>query len=115
MSTSFWGWLLESFGYVLHQQWPEGRSWKKGETYLVFVQANEKHLQHGYHRSQVGLNHLAFHAITREEVDRYTEELRARNVNILYGDRHPHAGGNNTYAVYFEDPDRIKVEIVVSV
>jgi hypothetical protein len=25
---------------------------------------------------------------------------------------HPYAGGTDHYAVYFEDPDRIKVEVV---
>jgi uncharacterized protein len=32
-------------------------------------------------------------------------------VHILYEDRHPHAGGPDCYAVYFEDPDRMKVEL----
>ena len=114
-SSAFWGWLLESFGYVLCQQWAEGRSWKKDETYIVFVQTDKKYLAHTYHRRHTGLNHLAFHADSREDVDRYTAELRHRNIKILYEDRHPHAGGEKDYAVYFEDPDRIKVEITAPV
>jgi catechol 2,3-dioxygenase-like lactoylglutathione lyase family enzyme len=35
-------------------------------------------------------------------------------MTILYQDRHPHAGGENYYAVFFEDPDRIKVELVAT-
>jgi hypothetical protein len=38
--------------------------------------------------------------------------LRRRGTGILYQDRHPHAGGDDNYAVFFEDPDRIKVELV---
>ncbi|GAA0595336.1 hypothetical protein GCM10009001_09310 [Virgibacillus siamensis] len=30
----------------------------------------------------------------------------------MYSDKHPFAGGEDHYAVYFEDPDRIKVELV---
>jgi catechol 2,3-dioxygenase-like lactoylglutathione lyase family enzyme len=45
-------------------------------------------------------------------VDSITLELSQRGVNILYKDRHPYVGGPDYYAVYFEDPDRIKVEIV---
>lgn len=32
--------------------------------------------------------------------------------NSEYEDRHPYAGGPDYYAVFFEDPDRMKVEIV---
>jgi catechol 2,3-dioxygenase-like lactoylglutathione lyase family enzyme len=58
------------------------------------------------------LNHLAFHASSRDDVDRMSERLRERGVTILYPEQHPHAGGPDYYAVFFEDPDRIKVEFV---
>lgn len=111
-SVRFWGWLLESLGYEPFQKWDEGQSWKLGETYIVFVQVQPRFAEPGYHRCRVGLNHLAFHARSREHVDELTDQLRERGVRILYGDRHPHAGGSEAYAVYFEDPDRIKVEVV---
>ena len=65
-----------------------------------------------YHRCGVGLNHLAFHAESRDEVDEMTEKLNHRGIKILYEDRRPFAGGEDYYAVFFEDPDRIKVEFV---
>jgi catechol 2,3-dioxygenase-like lactoylglutathione lyase family enzyme len=111
-STAFWGWFLERLGYRPFQKWPQGRSWKLGDTYLVLVQADAQHLQPAYHRKRVGLNHLAFHAADRTQVDELTQELRARGVPILYADRHPYAGGPDHYAVFCEDPDRIKVELV---
>lgn len=111
-STEFWGWLLEELGYELFQEWESGRSWKYGETYLVFVQTEEPYLDVPYHRKRTGLNHLAFHADSREHVDELTEMLRGRGVTILYEDRHPFAGGEDYYAVFMEDPDRMKVEIV---
>jgi catechol 2,3-dioxygenase-like lactoylglutathione lyase family enzyme len=55
---------------------------------------------------------LAFHARSREHVDEVTVELRRQGISVLYQDRHPHAGGVGNYAVFFEDPDRIKVELV---
>jgi catechol 2,3-dioxygenase-like lactoylglutathione lyase family enzyme len=110
-SAAFWGWLLAELGYEPHQSWADGRSWKRGPAYMVLVQAAERHLDPPYHRRRVGLNHLAFHAGSRAEVDRLTAELRRRGVSILYADRHPHAGGVESYAVFFEDPDRIKIEV----
>ena len=112
VTGDFWGWFLEELGYSVYQKWDKGQSWKLGETYLVFVQAEEKYLDVAYHRCRVGLNHLAFHARSREQVDEMTIQLKEKNVRILYADKHPFAGGGDHYAVYFEDPDRMKVELV---
>jgi catechol 2,3-dioxygenase-like lactoylglutathione lyase family enzyme len=111
-SIEFWGWLLTELGYEQYQKWDSGISWKSSETYLVFVQTEERFLDVPYHRSRVGLNHLAFHGKSIEHVDEITEKLKARGINILYQDKHPFAGGPQHYAVFFEDPDRIKVELV---
>ncbi len=111
-SVGFWGWLLTELGYEQYQKWESGISWKHQETYLVFVQADERFLDVPYHRCRVGLNHLAFHAKSREHVDEMTEALIEKGIPILYQNKHPYAGGNEYYAVYFEDPDRIKVELV---
>ncbi|MBC5636813.1 MULTISPECIES: VOC family protein [Ornithinibacillus] len=111
-STDFWGELLEELGYQPYQTWESGRSWRLGDTYIVFVQTEEHFLEGTYHRKRVGLNHLAFYADSREDVDVITLHLKEKGVPILYEDRHPYAGGPNHYAVFFEDPDRIKVEIV---
>ena len=111
-SRAFWGWFLGSLGYREYQSWPEGVSYRLGATYIVFVQTSAGHLHPPYHRRKAGLNHLAFHARSREQVDEMTRRLRERGVPILYEDRHPRAGGPDSYAVFFEDPDRIKVEFV---
>ncbi|SFU29844.1 Protein N-acetyltransferase, RimJ/RimL family [Alicyclobacillus macrosporangiidus] len=111
-SAEFWGWFLSLLGYEPYQEWHSGRSWRLGDTYLVFVQAEPRYHHPPYHRRRVGLNHLAFHAASRAQVDKITQLLRQRGVSILYEDRHPYAGGPDHYAVFFEDPDRIKVEVV---
>ncbi|MFD1675063.1 VOC family protein [Alicyclobacillus fodiniaquatilis] len=111
-SVKFWGWLLEYLGYETYQDWPEGRSWRKNDAYIVLVQTMPEYLATPYHRRHTGLNHVAFHAGSRKQVDELTNLLRERNIPILYEDRHPFAGGSQHYAVFFEDPDRIKVEVV---
>ncbi|WP_271399365.1 VOC family protein [Salinicoccus roseus] len=111
-TVNFWGWLLEELGYTLFQKWGSGQSWKLNDTYIVFVQVEENFSDIPYHRCRVGLNHLAFHAISRQHVDEMTDKLKEKGINILYQKKHPFAGGDNHYVVYFEDPDRIKVELV---
>ncbi|WP_455662618.1 VOC family protein, partial [Pradoshia sp.] len=80
-------------------------------AYIVFVQTNERFLDIPYHRGRTGLNHLAFHAKSKSQVDEMTSKLKAKGIPILYEDRHPYAGGPEHYAVFFEDPDRMKVEL----
>ncbi|WP_255193384.1 VOC family protein [Natronobeatus ordinarius] len=111
-SAEFWGWLLGELGYEEYQCWEDGQSWKRGPTYLVLVRADERFRDAEYHRRRPGLNHLAFHASSRDHVDELTDGLRARGAPILYEDDHPYAGGTDHYAVYAEDPERIKVEVV---
>jgi catechol 2,3-dioxygenase-like lactoylglutathione lyase family enzyme len=111
-SVEFWGWLLPELGYEQYQKWDSGISWKHQETYLVFIQAEERYLDVPYHRCRAGLNHLAFHGNSREHIDKITQALLDKGIQILYNDKHPYAGGKDYYAVFFEDPDRIKVELV---
>lgn len=111
-SMEFWSWFLSDLGYDLYQEWDKGQSYILEDSYIVFVQTEERFMEIPYHRCGVGLNHLAFHAESRDEVDEMTEKLIHRGIKILYEDRHPFAGGEDYYAVFFEDPDRIKVEFV---
>lgn len=113
-SVAFWSWLLcDQLGYREYQRWESGVSYRNGDTYLVFVQAEDRFLEPTYHRCRVGLNHLAFHGRSKAHVDELTNELKKRDCKILYSDKHPQAG-SSSYAVFFEDPDRIKVEVVAS-
>jgi catechol 2,3-dioxygenase-like lactoylglutathione lyase family enzyme len=109
-SLEFWGWFLERLGYSKFQTWKSGASWKLGNTYLVFVQTEARFLDVIFHRKRVGLNHLAFHASSLSEIEELRDELKNRGVKILYEDA-PKSSEKN-HAIYFEDPDRIKVEIV---
>ncbi|WP_057914213.1 VOC family protein [Peribacillus muralis] len=111
-TVNFWGWFLEEMGYESFQEWESGKSWRLGGMYIVFVQAKARFLDVPYHRGRVGLNHLAFHASSRQHVDEVTRKLKDRGISVLYADKHPFAGGEDHYAVFFEDPDRMKVELV---
>jgi catechol 2,3-dioxygenase-like lactoylglutathione lyase family enzyme len=109
-TIEFWSWFLGRMGYTVFQQWDSGISYKLESTYIVFVQTEDRHKEPGYHRCQSGLNHLAFHA-GKELIDTITFELKARGITILYEERHPYAAGEGCYAVFFEDPMRLKVEL----
>lgn len=111
-SKDFWEWLLFKLEYKEYQKWDKGISYILNDSYIVFVQAEDRFLDIPYHRCRVGLNHLAFYGEGKEFVDEITNELRKKEIKILYEDKHPYAGGRDHYAVYFESPDRMKVEVV---
>lgn len=110
-SKEFYSWLLSTLGFELFQEWDDGFSYKKDGFYIVFVQTREKYLNNGYNRCNIGLNHLAFHCKNRNEFEQVRNLLIRKSVVFLYDDKYPYAGGTGHYAVYFEDPDRIKIEI----
>lgn len=111
-SDAFWGWLLGELGYAPHQAWDEGCSYRRGAVTLVLVEApvGARELD----RRDAGLNHIAFVAGSRADVDRLTDEVRDRGGRVLYEERHPHAGGPDHYALFCEDPDGLKVELVAA-
>lgn len=105
------GWLLESLGYAPFQQWQHGRSWCLGDLYVVIEQSPA--MTGGAHdRTHPGLNHLAFHAGTVQDVERLVREAMGRGWTLLFPDRHPHAGGPDHYAAYLSDTNGYEVELV---
>jgi catechol 2,3-dioxygenase-like lactoylglutathione lyase family enzyme len=106
-----WGWLLAQLGYAPFQEWPDGRSWRLGATYLV-VEQSPALTASEHDRLRPGLNHLAFHAGTRQNVDRLAAQGPAFGWTLLFPDRHPHAGGPDHYAAYLANTDGFEVELV---
>jgi catechol 2,3-dioxygenase-like lactoylglutathione lyase family enzyme len=85
-----------------------------GQTDLWIIRSEPPHCDLPYHRKAPGLNHLAFSVPRMEDVDEFCREFLApRHIKPLYEsprtfpEYHP-----QYYAVYFEDPDRIKLEVV---
>jgi catechol 2,3-dioxygenase-like lactoylglutathione lyase family enzyme len=110
-AVTSWGWLLAALGYHPYQNWPAGRSWRLGHTYLVIEQSPD--LQPGLHqRQRAGLNHLAFHVADHHQVDTLVTEAAQHGWRLLFPDRHPYAGGDRHYAAYLEDADGFEVELV---
>jgi catechol 2,3-dioxygenase-like lactoylglutathione lyase family enzyme len=106
-----WGWLLSRLGYAAFQDWPGGRSWRLGDTYLV-VERSPAMAAGGHDRLRPGLNHLAFHAGSRDAVDSLAADGPGRGWTLLFADRHPYAGGPGHYAAYLASTDGFEVELV---
>lgn len=106
-----WGWLLGELGYRQDQDWPAGRSWRLGATYLV-VERSPDLTADQHDRCRPGLNHLAFHAGDRARVDALVRAAPAHGWRLLFADRHPLAGGPQHYAGFLANTDGYEVELV---
>ncbi|MFE3387776.1 trifunctional class I SAM-dependent methyltransferase/NUDIX hydrolase/VOC family protein [Streptomyces anulatus] len=106
-----WGWLLGRLGHVPYQHWAHGRSWRRGDTYVVLEQSPDL-AAGGHDRRRPGLNHLAFHVGDRAALDALVAEAPAYGWRLLFPDRHPYAGGEGHHAAYLEDPAGYEVELV---
>jgi DivIVA domain-containing protein len=107
-----WGWLLGELGWSPFQQWDYGRSWRCGGLYLVLEESPSLLRDVPYDRMRPGLNHLAFRATSREQVDAITGQASYYGWRLLFADRHPYAGGPEHYAAYLEDAEGFEVEVV---
>ncbi|MBK3578796.1 VOC family protein [Streptomyces sp. MBT65] len=116
-AESSWGWLLERLGCEPYQNWPVGRSWRMGETYVVIERSPALRPDTGHDRMRPGLNHLAFRVPGgsggRAALDALVEAAPAHGWTPMFTDRYPHAGGPEHCAAYLENEEGFEVELVV--
>jgi catechol 2,3-dioxygenase-like lactoylglutathione lyase family enzyme len=105
------GWLLETLGYEVLQDWDVGRSWQLGDTYIV-VEQSPALTADRHDRSRPGLNHLAFHSGSTAETDQLVADALHHGWTPLFPERYPHAGGPDHYAGYLANEDGFEVELV---
>jgi len=112
-SIEFWRPFMELLNYE-SERWSEGINFygSKTEPYLCLLEVSKDYLASGYHRKRIGLNHLAFKANSREHVDEVRTWVINSGYTSLYDDKYPFATAPDYYALFCEDPDRIKLEVV---
>ena len=63
-------------------------------------------------RKPGALQHMAFNADSKDAVDAVFEKIKALGVNILHGEPRVYTKlGPDYYALFFEDPDGIRLEV----
>lgn len=113
VSSAFYDKILGRLGYARSNQY-------EGEVPCWELSSPGSTLSIGLHRARsddphnrysVGLHHLAFHLPSRAEVDDFHGFLRREQVSVLDAPaEYDYTPGY--YAVFFADPDGIKLELV---
>ena len=118
-STAFYDRVLGFMGYERvevpepTQQLMKTRllAWASPSGSVTLRPAKDESAKKAHDRNSPGLNHVAFNAENREEVDRLHEVLKESGARILDPPaEYPYFPGY--YAVYFTDPDGLKFEVV---
>jgi catechol 2,3-dioxygenase-like lactoylglutathione lyase family enzyme len=110
---AFWKDLLSFIGFEMELEEEGHFDAGDGHTTLCVKVTRPDRLEPPFHRSRTGLNHIAFQLGSAVLVDAFTRGfLRRRGIEPLYGGPKAYPDYNpGYYAVFFEDPDRIKVEV----
>lgn len=106
--------LLSFLGFKLVKQYSNGFGVSDGVASIWVFKTGKNFVSQGYHRQATGLNHIALRVASPEAVDKFHHDyLLKRNIPILYsGPKEYPEYEPGYYSVYFEDPDRIKLEVV---
>ena len=86
--------------------------WSNGQMTLAIREASGVHRDAQFDRYRVGLHHLALRARSRTDIDAFHNFLVNEKITVLDTPaEYPHYG-ENYYAVFFADPDGMKLELV---
>jgi catechol 2,3-dioxygenase-like lactoylglutathione lyase family enzyme len=86
--------------------------WRSGACELSLIAAHADKRDRPHDRYAPGFHHLAFGVETRADVDRAFTALAALDVRILDAPAEYPEYGAGYYAVFFADPDGMKLEVV---
>jgi len=109
-SSDFYDHVLPLMGFVRIDDVPEGPLWAGAHVEVGLQAARTDDVPHD--RRSPGLHHLAFTAPTRESVDDLHHQLVEHGVEILDAPAEYPQYCPGYYAVFFADPDGIKLEYV---
>jgi catechol 2,3-dioxygenase-like lactoylglutathione lyase family enzyme len=103
-SKAFYGRLFEFLGFEISDEYPNTIGWTNGKTryWIAPAEGRKKH-----RIGDVGLHHYAFELRNRRDVDALQAFLKSERVRIVDPADEYY---EDYYAVFFLDPDGIKLE-----
>jgi catechol 2,3-dioxygenase-like lactoylglutathione lyase family enzyme len=115
-SKAVYGPVLEFLGYRSVKDEPGGCEWDLGPdgrgASLGLRPCDPSLVAYRHERYAPGLHHLAWRAASRNEVDRLHGLLVELGIRLLDAPAHYPEYSGDYYAVFFEDPDGMKLELV---
>jgi glyoxylase I family protein len=112
-STIFYDKVMRALGFRRLIE-DNGDDVRWGNAHITFAIRQAHAAEHGatFNRYRVGLHHLAFKAKSRDSIDAFHRFLVRENLPILNAPAEYPQYGAGYYAVFFADPDGMKLELV---
>ena len=111
-SRSFYAALMPRLGYPGVSDYGSTVGWYGSGGSFWIKQADPRHAGATFSKDRVGLCELAFRAESRAQIDALARDLPSLGATILDSPREYPGYVPGYYAVFFSDPDGIKLELV---
>ena len=111
-SKEFYGTLLTFLGFKVMYEGGDFVGWRNGKTRLWIAQADDEGRAHKYRKGDIGFHHYAFELASRRDVDALGAFLTEHGMEVV-DPPGEYNGDPKYYAVFFTDPDGMKLEGMV--
>jgi catechol 2,3-dioxygenase-like lactoylglutathione lyase family enzyme len=110
-SKAFYRKLLGFLGFKLKYDYADMAGWSNGKTLFWIAAADRQGKKRKHRKGDIGFHHYAFELASRRDVDELGAFLDKNGMTVL--DPPGEYYGQNYYAVYFADPDGMKLEAMI--
>ena len=110
-SKDFYAKLLGFLGFKLKHEYADMAGWSNGKTLFWIAAADAQGRKRKYRKGDIGFHHYAFELSSRKDVDALGVFLAEHGMTVV--DPPGEYYGRSYYAVYFTDPDGMKLEGMV--
>jgi len=110
-SKDFYGKVLGFLGFKLKYDYADMAGWSNRKTLFWIAQADAQGKKRKHRKSDIGFHHYAFELGSRKDVDALGAFLLEHGMTVL--DPPGEYYDSSYYAVYFADPDGMKLEGMV--
>jgi len=109
-SKRFYKRVLGFLGFTLKYEFGDAAGWSNGKTLFWIGEADAEGKKHPHRIGNIGFHHYAFELGKRRDVDDLYGLLKKRKMTIVDPPADYPAYGKGYYAVFFLDPDGLKLE-----
>jgi len=109
-SRRFYDLVLGFLGFKPKYHFADAVGWSNGKTLLWIGEADAAGKEHPHRLGNIGFHHYAFELGKRQDVDDLYALLKRNKVNVVDPPADYPDYGEGYYAVFFTDPDGLKLE-----
>jgi len=112
-SKAFYDQVLSFLGFKLKYDRADAAGWSNGKTLFWIGEADAEGKTHKHRIGNIGFHHYAFELGKRKDVDDLFGRLQQIGADVVDPPAEYPEYGQGYYAVYFLDPDGLKLEGMV--